>query len=454
MTRKAFVIGICLAALLGFAIRAGHFVFNERDNQLSGDGEFYHRTANLLADGKGYIDPFVYDPSALDQLGLGSSQTGQSHAGIVQPTASHPPMWPLLLSGASRLGLKSVGEQRGVGVLVGTLGVALIGLAGKELFGRRVGVIAAFISAVYGFLWLNDTTVMSESLVTVFVPVITIAAIRWWRSPRWRVAVVLGILSGLGGLLRSELLLYGPLVIVGALLARKVPWRTVVRDGLVVGGVAILVLTPWVARNLTAFEKPIYLSPTGTLLAQTNCDATYYGDKLGYWELFCGAPDPVGPNGELLDESQRDAVQRQRATTYLREHPVRFATVAAPLRVLRMFNIYDPVQTARFDIYVEGRDFRLSMFALAEYYVVCLAAAVGVVVARRRRLPIYVVALWPVLVALVAALGFGNNRYRVSAEPALIWFAALAVYAVFGRLRAMKRSTVSETTQSTATSAS
>jgi CHASE2 domain-containing sensor protein len=119
-----------------------------------------------------------------------------------------------------------------------------------------------------------------------------------------------------------------------------------------------------------------------------------------------------------------------------------------------MFNVYDPVQTARFDIYVEGRDFRLSMLALVQYYLVVAAAAVGAVVAWRRRLPLFVVLLWPALVAGVALVGFGSNRYRVSAEPSFIWLAALALCAVAGHLRAQNRRTDSAPTESTAISTS
>jgi hypothetical protein len=332
--------------------------------------------------------------------------------------------------------------------------VALVGLAGRELFGDRVGLVSAGIAAVYGFRWLADGALMSEPLVTVMVPLTTIVALRWWRDPSWRTALLLGLLAGVGGLVRSELLAYGPLVLLAAVVLGRRPRGPLVRDLGVTVAVALVVLAPWLVRNATAFEEPILLSPTGTLMLQTNCDPTYFGPKLGYWELQCSDPEPVGPNGELLDESQRDRIRREAATSYIGDNLGRLVTVAAPARVARMFNVYDPVQTARFDIYVEGRDFRLSMLALVQYYLVVAAAAVGAVVAWRRRLPLFVVLLWPALVAGVALVGFGSNRYRVSAEPSFIWLAALGLCAVAGHLRAQKRRTDSAATESTAISTS
>lgn len=460
MTRKAFLIGLCLLTALGLAVRIVHLV-DQRDQPATGDAEFYHLSANLIADGKGYIDPFryqdgftgTYERTAAD----GTVETVQVTypPGIEQPAASHPPIWPYLLSIASRLGLDSVQDHRAVGVLLGTIGVALIGLAGRELFGDGPGLVAAGIAAVYGFLWLNDTALMSEPLVTVIVPLATIVALRWWRRPSWRLAVLLGVLTAVGALVRTELLVYGPVVVLAALVLGRGRRLLSLRDLGVVAVTGTVLLAPWLIRNLTQFENPSLLTTsTGTVLVQTNCDPTYYGEKLGYWELQCGQPEPLGPNGELLDESQRDSIRTEAATTYAKDHLGRLLTVAVPARVGRMFNIWDPVQTARFDIYVEGRDFRLSIFSLVEYYLVIAAAVVGVVVAARRRLPLFVVLLWPVLVAGVAVIGFGNNRYRVSAEPSFIWLAALGVCAVFGHLRARARTTVSATTASTATSTS
>ncbi len=461
MSRRAFLLALALISVVGLSVRVGYLLVYERNEPATGDAAFYHLSAGLIADGKGYIDPFRYYDGFTGRIestdAEGNEQTVEVTypPGIEQPTASHPPIWPYLLSIASRLGFDSVNEHRALGILAGTFGVALVGLAGRELFGDRVGLVSAGIASVYGFLWLSDASLMSEPLVTIVVPLATMVAVRWWRAPSWRTAVLLGALAGTGALVRSELLVYGPIVVGVGLVWGRTSRLLALRDLGVVVLVATAVLTPWLVRNVTSFETPELLTTsTGTVLVQTNCDPTYFGSKLGYWELECGQPEPLGPNGELLDESQRDSIRRDVALTYAKDHPARLLTVAAPLRVLRMFNIYDPVQTARFDIYVEGRDFRLSIFALVQYYLVVVAAAFGVVVAVRRRLPLFVVLLWPALVAGVALIGFGNNRYRVTAEPSFIWLAAVALCALWGHLSAQKRTATSATTASTAISTS
>jgi hypothetical protein len=256
-----------------------------------------------------------------------------------------------------------------------------------------------------------------------------------------------------GGLLRTELLAYGPLLVLVAVVVHRVQWKSLLRDFAIVSAIGLAILSPWLIRNMTSFNKPIFLSPTGTLQAQTNCDAAYYGEKTGYWERYCAEPEPVGADGSMLDESERDAIKRGWATEYISNHKSRLLVVA-PIRTLRMFNLYDPIGTARFDIYVENREFRQSMFALAQYYVVGLLAVAGAVIAWKRRLTLIPVLMWPAMVALVAAVSFGNNRYRVSVEPSLIWLASLTLCVLFDRLRRNQRMSVSAATVSTATSPS
>lgn len=452
MSTKAFVLLLVVAGGLGFAVRFGTFLWEGRTAPLSGDAVFYHETANLLAEGKGYINPVFYyagycfngesgessrysflpdfeDCPVVESVEPdGSLRTERVTLppGTEEPTAAHPPLWSIILSLSSRMGFDSVNQHRLVGVLFGTLGVVLVGLAGRELFGQRVGVVSSFIAAVYGFLWLNDWALMSESLVTVFVPLMTIVAVRWWREPTWRLAVLLGIASGVGGLLRTELLLYGPALVALTLLLRRAEWRAVLRDLGIVCALSLVVLSPWLVRNLTSFNKPILLSPTGTLLAQTNCDAAYFGEKIGYWERFCAEPEPVANDGTMLDESERDTVKRKWAVDYLTTHKSRLLIVA-PVRTLRMFNLFDPIGTARFDIVVENREFRQSVLALVQYFIAAVLAVLGTFLAWRRKAALLAVLLWPGLVAVVAAMSFGNNRYRVSAEPSLLWLASFTL---------------------------
>jgi hypothetical protein len=165
----------------------------------------------------------------------------------------------------------------------------------------------------------------------------------------------------------------------------------------------------------------------GILLAQTNCEATYYGDKQGSWEFQCGLPQPLLIDGTPGDESQRELVYRQRGLDYVADHPGRLVSHVVPKRVGRFWGLYAPIQQLRSDILVEGRNFRLSVLGLVQFYVTVPLAVVGAAWLRRRGQPLLPLVAVPLVGTVLAALTLGATRYRVPTDVVLVLLAAVAV---------------------------
>ena len=114
--------------VVGFVLRLAYFWFAQRNayvcppEQLlgcAGDGYVYHTSANLLADGRGFISP----------LGLLS--------GNVFPSADHPPFYIVYLAGFSKLGLDSYRWHQFATVVLGTFSIPVAGAIGV-LLGRTL----------------------------------------------------------------------------------------------------------------------------------------------------------------------------------------------------------------------------------------------------------------------------------------------------------------------------
>ena len=420
----------------------------ERGRELPGDGFSYHHSALLLADGEGFIDParFIYG-GAQESVFFGDKATPSAATALPpghrEPTAGHPPAWTVLLAGVSLLGLRSVLAHQLTGAVVGSLGVAMVGVLGREVrrgwahaIGEddRVGIIAALIAAGYAFLWLNDAMVMSESLVVATVALASYCALRFVRLPNTSRSIAFGSAAALAALTRAELLAYLPLVLVWFAFTQRRSWRSWAKASIVAALTLVVLISPWAIRNTIAFGRLVLLSNgSGTVLVQANCDATYHGEKLGYWELYCGLPQPLGPQGQPLDEAARDVVLRRRGLDYIEAHRTRLLTVVVPARVGRMWAVYDPVQQLRFDILVEGRNFRLSLLGLAQYYLLVPSAIGGVVVLRRARGQLAPLLVWPVTTTIAAVTAFGETRYRVASEVVIVVLAAVAFDALASR---------------------
>ena len=359
------------------------------------------------------------------------------------PAADHPPLYPLYLAVFSLFGGRSFHVHMIATCLLGAATVFVCGLLGREVAGERAGIIAAIIAAVYANLWIQDPLVTSESITMLMVAIAVLLAYRLWRAPSiWR-AVWFGVACGLASLTRAEVILFLPLVLIPLVLSKR-EWVKGLRLRVFVasGVVAILVMAPWLVRNLVAFDHPILLSGGGDItLANSNCDATYYGPGLGWWNAACFGPG-AHPTGDASDQA---LYWRKRAFNYIGDHLDRLPIVLLA-RLGRAWDIYHPGspfgalkpgQTLVYEL-LEGRDANGSSWAarlaLGQYFVFAPLAIVGAVVLRRRRVTL-VPLIAPFVVVCIAVLyAFGNTRYRTPAEISITVLAAVAIDAAIGRL--------------------
>jgi hypothetical protein len=247
----------------------------------------------------------------------------------------------------------------------------------------------------------------------------------------------MGASIGLAALGRDEMAVLGIFVFFPlVLLARGVTWnRRLLMLGVGGASAAVLVL-PWIGYNLSRFDKPVYISSgLGITLASANCDATYYGRTEGYWWGECALR---APQSTQVDESVNSARTESYALKYVRSHEDRLVAVAFA-RIGRGFGFFRPIQQISFDALIETRPYHWALLGLWMYYGLLVGAVAGTLILRRRRVPVF--PLWAVGldVLLVFVLTFGNTRYRVTFEVALVILTAVAVDAAWSRLSGRRR---------------
>lgn len=395
--RRLALVAALAAVLRGVVALASGF---DAEGTLS-DSFNYHLLGAGLADGEGYVRAF--DRVISD---------------VRVPTAEFPPLFPGLLAVLHLAGVDTVRGQEVALALLGTATVVLIGLVGRHLGGDRVGVLAAAIAAAYPMLVLPDVTLQAEGLYALFVAASLLVALRARRSSRLAPWAACGALAGLAALTRSEGVLLVPLVLAPAARA----WRPL----LVAAIACVLVLAPWFLRNLGTFEDPVLLSNnSGTLLAGANCPSSWHGDRVGLWTYGCVEAVPL----DGRDEAERTRRFTDAGIDHVLEHPARLPAVAA-VRVLRTFGAWAPGQQVREETEREGRHRGLLLAGYACWVVLAVAAVAGARVARRSGLRIGPVLGTVAVAVATAALTYGNQRFRMSAEPAVVVLAALGLSSV------------------------
>lgn len=309
--RLLFVVAALAFALrLAWGVAAGVTPVAAFDDAL-----WYHQAATLLASGHGYVNPV----------------TGQ-------PTASWPPGYPFVLSLAYRVTGASPVTAVVLNAVLGAATCVLVGRLGARLGGRRVGLVAAALLAVYPGHVFFAALVLSETLFTCLVLALLVIALalradrEGGSTLRW---VAWGIGVGLTTLVRAESL---ALALVPVLPRVRDDRRAAARTLVAILAGATLVLAPWTLRNARLFGAFV---PTSTGFGRTlwighNPAATggmTPAIQAAMQETMAAAGiTPATPAGELA----MDRTLRARAIDFALAHPGR-ELVLTPLRTYNLF---------------------------------------------------------------------------------------------------------------------
>lgn len=406
-TARAFGPGLAAIAILGVGLRALYLVTLGHDITGLGDWHFYHFQANLLADGRGFLEPF------------------QLQVGKEVPSAAHPPLYPLALSVVSWLGGTGVMSHRAFGLLCATATIGLLGLLGRRIAGSQVGLLAAGLYALHPSMVAVDAALMSETLYGPLVVGTLLAMTVLLDRPRPALAVLTGVLVGLAALTRAEALF------LGIALAALVTWRTpspgrILRGAVLLGAMA-LVIAPWTIRNAIRFDSLVPISTNAAgVLAGANCDKTYRGEDMGAWNITCISPR------RFDDEGEQAAVWRDEGRAYIEDNLARLPAVLA-VRELRVWDLWQPRRQIMF---AEGRHRDIQQAGVVVWGVLAAFALGGVAVWWRRRRDAVLVLLAPaVVVAVTALMTYGVPRLRHAFEVPMAVLAAAGILALARRVR-------------------
>jgi hypothetical protein len=417
-----WLLGISLAAL---ALRVAYVWFVYRYRTIEGDPLYYHLGGNLLADGRGFINPL------------------SEARGVIEQGADHPPLYIVYLAAFSAIGVRTVTGHMLASCLLGAGSVAVGGLAGRRIAGPRVGLIAAVLLALYPNVWRFDAMVLSETMVILMVNVTILLAYRYLDAPSMGRLALVGLAVAFCALSRSELLLLALFLVVPlALLTKSRPWRARFAWLGVAALVCAAALAPWVGYNLHRFDRRVLLSgQVESTFAVANCDPVYYGPNIGYWGFDCGlvALERQGVEIPQTTDGARERLMLDTAVDYVKAHPKRLVVVEG-VRLARIFNVWNPDNAYGLDTVVEGNPGWVARLSWVSLWPMVIGSVAGALVLRRRRIPVFPL-LAPCATVIVTVLVFyASGRFRASAEGALCLLTAVALEAGWLWLRRRRTS--------------
>ena len=335
------------------AIQIAYILIFLRHYHMEADAQHYHDIAINVAHGHGFAAHYPYL--------------------VTHPTAFRPPLYPLLLGGTYAVFGDHIASAQILNVVLGSAVVVLVAVLATRIGGRRAGLIAAALTAVFPPLLANDGVPLSEPLGLV-VMLLGIWALLAGR-PGWA-----GIAVGLLVLTRPSAQLLVP--VLALVIWRQIGFRRAVLFCLA----SVIVVAPWVIRNESIFHRPVIVTSNGFNLAAIYSPMSL---KAGHFldPVFDPSFAPVenyAHSWANFNEANLDSAFRREGLKGIREDPGRVPYVIS-LNIRRLVD-----QTWRLNDGPEaqdGRPLRLRHWTLPLVWSVEILGLLGLIrmtrIARR-----------------------------------------------------------------------
>jgi hypothetical protein len=385
------------AAIAGCVLRAAFGLGYWTGQPLTRDESEYLSLARGLAGGRG----FTYEEAMLE--------------GPVPPFGRAPgyPAFLAIVGGGRDVAASVPASVKLAQSIVGGVGIVLVGLLAFRLAGAWAARAASLVAAVYPpLVWIAGYA-LSEAL---FWPIGLGCALLYdgltaGTRSRASVALALGVLAGLGVLVRPALLLFVVLALLAV--ARRGRWRACAAF---IAGV-IVVVGPWTARNYAVHDRLMLVASDGGVTFWTGNHplAIGEGDMAANPELKIANRDLRARHPGLTEE-QMEPVYYREAWAWIRDHPLDFIT----LELKKLFYLVVPIGPS-----YTLHSTRYLVASVASYGVLLMLAIAG---AYRlggwlARTP----GLWLLLLSsvMVSLIFFPQERFRIPIiDPALIVLAS------------------------------
>jgi 4-amino-4-deoxy-L-arabinose transferase-like glycosyltransferase len=309
--------------------------------------------------------------------------------------------------------------------LLSALTLPALGWLAFRIGGRTAARWSMALGLLYLPLILFAGLLLSETLF-VFLFAWALAALvvarerteRGWDWQAWSSLAVAGLLLGLSVLTRSTALGFVPLAMLWLARGKGLTLRTRIAPGIIVLGVCLLTIAPWIVRNYAAYGRFIPVDTTG-------------GYNL--WLGSVGVRDEPRLQADLLaipDHAERQSYAYARALETIAADPLGFAGKG----LKESFDLWLPsfgAEERQVRGYALGRvpDWHLvSLFLFDDllYILILVLAVCGLALAPPHPLK-SLTGLWVLLWVIMSFVFFAVTRFRLPIVACLIPWAGAGI---------------------------
>jgi len=374
------------------------------ENQLyTSDAHSYNQIAVNLLDGKGFVtDGGLY--------------------------ARRGPVYPLFLAIIYLIFGYSFVAVRFAQAIIGALTCIIIYLLSKELFDKKVGLIAAFISAIYYPFILQPAYLLTEVLFTFLLIAMLYFLIRYYYKKDFFSLCLGGLIFGISILCKGILFLFIPLLIIWLVVIEFKQHSKNVIATFVTLIFIFLPMFPWIVRNYLFYNAFIPSQIGGGLALYIGNNPKATGGTGGWHKLRQDGFLPE--NIDNLFTVEVDKLSQIKAINYIRNNPERFIK----LGFNKIINMWRP-------FYVDAMLINKIIMTFS-YIPIMIFAILGIFLTRKKYKYISIFYFLFIYYIMIHVIFFGVIRYRYPVMPFFIIFAAFSLVFLINKILKLNKSKV------------
>ncbi len=357
------------------------------------------------------------------------------------PTVDRAPLWPAVIAAFYYVLGPHENLVRHFLSVVGSGTCVLIYCFARDLFGRRIGLFAGILAAIYPFLFIYDGWLYSESLYIFLLFAFCYTLYHLQRAPNRYLMILSGLLLGLVSLTRPNGLLILGLFLLWAVVIgwiKILPWRIVVQTAIMVSLLTLLLTLPWTARNYLVTQSlvPVAVGDGKVLVGAYNDDTSGTDYQNGYYLGIWIVPTesvPYVANQFPEDCAGPCEVTRDNTYKYYAWQWIQNNLAKMPLMLgLHALNMWQ-ITTQEADLPINRFAARNSSHLVVDMMVIITPivfalAALGLFMTRKRWRELLFIYFMIALTFIQCVVLYGIPRFRAPIEPMLIVLAAGGVW--------------------------
>ena len=394
---------------------------------------------------KGYVPQ--YDAKSYESIGLHLLKERCYCITDSIPTVGRAPAWPTVIAIIYYIAGPQNLYARYFLCLLGAGTCVLLYLLASALFGRRIGIIAGILAALYPGLFIYDGWLYSESLYTFLLVASIYGLYQLQRSAQTRWAVLTGVLLGLLSLTRPNGIAVIALALVWLLIIGKIfhwSWRSILKNAALLLIIPGILIAPWTARNYTIAHAfiPIAIGD-GTVLAGAYNDLVLPpSDVQGQWVSAIRTHPAIakayGVCSDAVCDTKRDTALKQSAAQWALQHK-RILPTLVGLHFIKMWTPITPEADLPMNQFPHRATSQFLVTLLETVSIpLFLIAAFGLWATRRKWRDLVFVYFIIALTIVQCLYFYGSSRFRAPIEPLVLLFVAGVLWWGFSKASAKR----------------